>query len=89
MLKCFKFERKNGEWAIIVAENDVSARNLFCEDYNISETEFNREGILCRKVKFSEKIISPFFNKEVPISTVIGHIKFPPRVICDHEDYLE
>jgi hypothetical protein len=85
-INCYKFTRPNGEWSIVAANDDFLARELFMKEYHISDKKYTKEKIKIEKIKYSYRVRCPYFQKPVTVGSLVGVVKFFPRVIADFED---
>lgn len=75
---------KDGFWAIIAADSDYSARNMFVKEYYYPNNVI--DSLMSQKLDGKESVKTPFFNDKTTIKYVLNTIKYFPRVISDQED---
>ena len=86
-IKAYKFTEADGEWAIILARDEYSAKQCYSEDFHITEKKIKKTRI--RTINPSKKIKFVFSGKMVPISSLINLVRFFPRCVLDYTDTFD
>ena len=85
-IQAYRFTNKHGEWSIIAAEDEISARILYQEENKVSDAQYEKRKIKTETVSLGYRIVSPYHEKPVPVGAVLKLVKFFPRCIADSED---
>ena len=85
-IKAYKFMEPNGQWAIILAVDEHTARECYLENFNVSEKYLKK--IKIRTMNPQKRVKFAMNGKLVPLSSLINDVKFPPRCVLDSSDYF-
>ena len=86
-IKAYKFTEADGEWAIILAHDEYSAKQCYSEDFHVTEKKMKKTRI--RIINPSKKIKFVFSGKMVPVSSLINLVCFFPRCVLDYTDTFD
>jgi len=87
-IRVYKFSERNGNWSIIVSDDEFLAKEMYIKDYNLHDNAFLNKEVNTEVLPYSYKIKSPFYKEEVSIGAIIKHVEnYLPKCLADRESY--